>query len=87
LIADFRNVVDQLERVDIDDMRRRLAALEQLLAPPDPRPMLRLIEGGRHQPGSEDNDLHEAAGVGLTPSGRVEPDLRLCVSVDFGPPE
>ena len=53
LIADMRDVVDQLERVDIDDMRRRLAALEELLAPPeellappDPRPVLRLIQGG-----------------------------------------
>jgi hypothetical protein len=52
LIADVRDVVDQLERVDIDDMRRRLAALEELLdpqewlAPPDPRPVLRLIQGG-----------------------------------------
>ncbi len=46
LLADMRDVVDQLERVDIDDMRRRLAALEELLAPPDPRPVLRLIQGG-----------------------------------------
>ena len=53
LLADVRDVVDQLERVDIDDMRRRLAALEELLAPPeellappDPRPVLRLIQGG-----------------------------------------
>ncbi len=46
LIADVRDVIDQLERVDIDDMRRRLAALEELLAPADPRPVLRLIEGG-----------------------------------------
>ena len=52
LIADMRDVVDQLERVDIDDMRRRLAALEELLdvgeplLRPDPRPVLRLIEGG-----------------------------------------
>jgi hypothetical protein len=49
LLADMRDVVDQLERVDIDDMRRRLAALEELLAPPDPRPVLRLIQGGRLQ--------------------------------------
>jgi hypothetical protein len=52
LIADMRDVVDQLERVDIDDMRRRLAALEELLDPqewlarPDQRPVLRLIQGG-----------------------------------------
>ena len=53
LIADMRDVVDQLERVDIDDMRRRLAALEELLAPPEELfakpaspPVLRLIQGG-----------------------------------------
>ena len=56
LIADMRDVVDQLERVDIDDMRRRLAALEELLAPAeellaqhDSRPVLRLIQGGGGQ--------------------------------------
>jgi hypothetical protein len=53
LLEDVRDIVDQLERVDIDDMRRRLAALEELLAPPeellgqlDSRPVLRLIKGG-----------------------------------------